>query len=130
MMIERSGMSQNKKEEECESLDAWYVKDLRRSLKKPKYTCVKSNYVRLKIRETTWQDSGYIDDLVTLEHFVLERPHSFAEGMLYGKLRNEYSKEWEGIYKELKPKQLESILTREQREKELEERERGEENCV
>lgn len=116
-------MSQkNNNEEETESLQSWYLKALRKDLKKRKYSAVKTKYVEQKISETTWEDSGYIDDLIRLEHFILEGPHSFSEGMFYGKLRSDYPKEWEAIYRELDPKQLDSLLASEAKDRELEKR--------
>ena len=70
---------------------------------------MKSKFIKRLIKDTSWKNEArrrYINDLIELERFILIGPKSFAEGMYYAALKNKYKKEWEIIYKELKPEQF------------------------
>lgn len=88
---------------------------------------MKSQFIKKLIEGTSWKNEArrrYIDDLITLEKFILEGPKGFASGILYGALQEKYKREWEIIYKELKPEQFKRLKKKiEHVRKELKERE-------
>jgi len=80
------------------------------------YKEAKSQFIKKLIKGTSWRNKArirYIDDLITLEKFILEGPKGFASGMLYGALQEKYKREWEIIYKELKPEQFKRLMEEE-----------------
>jgi len=74
-----------------------------------------------KIKGTSWENEArrrYIDDLITLEKFILEGHKGFASGMLYSALQKKYKREWKIIFKELKPEQFKRLKEEERLRKE------------
>jgi hypothetical protein len=77
------------------------------ALEAKKYTSVKSEYIKAKIQVSNWSDKfrrNYIDDLIELENYVLYGPTGWAHAMLLRNLEDHYQREYEKIFRELKPK--------------------------
>jgi hypothetical protein len=67
-----------------------------------KYSEIKSQFVRDRMKETSWKDHRYIGWLMALERIIARGgPKGFSDGMYYGKLRIEYPIEAEAIRLEL-----------------------------
>ncbi len=86
----------------------------------------KSKFIKNKIKNLKWnkKNSEYIENLIELEHYILDEPSSMSSSMRYGLLKGKFKKEYLEIYKELKPKELEKINRQKQLELKKEERER------
>jgi len=67
------------------------------------YRHIKSNYIRERIKGTSYLFRGYIDELVTVEERILNPPTQWAEAISHHYVREKYPKEWRAIEKELKP---------------------------
>ncbi len=83
------------------------------------YKNVKSEFIKNLIKERGLKGKGgrgYIHDLLRLEEYILNGPRGFASGMHYHILKGKYRREWEAIYRELKPKEFEEIMQREREE--------------
>ena len=93
------------------------------------YKEVKSEFIRNLIRQTSFRnlrEREYIDELIALERFIVDGAESYASALRYHYLKRRYRKEWEAIYKELKPEEFRRIIEREKKEEE-ESRRRAEE---
>ncbi len=80
---------------------------------------VKSKFVRNLIRGRRFSDRRqrkYIEDLILLERFIASGIHGMWAGQVYNTLKTKYRKEWEAVYKELKPKEFVKELARERQE--------------
>ncbi len=80
---------------------------------------MKSEFIKNLIKERGLKGKGgrgYIHDLLRLEEYILNGPRGFASGMHYHILKGKYRREWEAIYRELKPKEFEEIMQREREE--------------
>ncbi|MCL5101758.1 MAG: hypothetical protein M1544_00145 [Candidatus Marsarchaeota archaeon] len=102
-----------------------------------KYSSVKSQYIRDKIKESSWsRDRKYVDDLILLERYIAEGPKGFADALHYSSIKQTYRKEYAELMKEFKPEEFERQLAKEKKSieeserqsallrKEIEERER------
>jgi hypothetical protein len=96
---------------------------------------IKSKFIKNLIKGKSFSDKAYkkyISELVEIEDFILYGLRGMWGGSRYGDLKNKYAKEWEAIYKELKPKGFENFLANEKKEdqerKRLEAAERAEDN--
>jgi len=89
------------------------------------YTKIKSVFIRKKIKECPWKNRKYIDDLITIERFVLGETFGWVTGYIMHGLKGSYPHEFKTIHKELKPKQFKEEQEREKAEakKEREEEE-------
>jgi hypothetical protein len=90
-----------------------------------KYTTVKSEYIKAKIRDSNWKDKfrrNYIDDLIELEENVLYGWRGWAHCLYVGALKDQYKREYNIIFKELKPKEYEQKVEAE-KQRELESQE-------
>ena len=85
------------------------------------YEEVKSEFIKNKIKETRWEDRGYIDDLLKIEQHALGKLWGLWSGYIAKELESNYPKEWEIIYKEVNPKGWEARM---KREREYEEKKR------
>jgi len=93
------------------------------------YQKVKSQYIKSLILGASWENEEqreYIDFLIELERVILEGVHGMAEGIWYHHNTIKYRKEWEILYRELKPEIFERIIESEKREAE-EQKKRDEE---
>ncbi len=84
------------------------------------YTAVRSQYLRDLIRHTRWdarKGRKYIDDLISLEGYLLHPPRGFCGGMHYSQLMTDYRREWETLCRELNPEELKNELKREEERK-------------
>ncbi len=70
-----------------------------------KYTEVKSKFIKKKIKKTHWEDSDYIDVLIKIERFVLGERCDLLEDYIQKEFESHYPKEYEAIFKELRPKE-------------------------
>jgi len=83
------------------------------------YREVKSEFIKSLIKGTSWNNKGrrkYINELIALERCILDGPRGFASAMRYHSLKRKYRKEWEAIYRELKPEEFERLMQREREE--------------
>jgi flagellar biosynthesis GTPase FlhF len=90
------------------------------------YKEVKSEFIKNLIRQTSYRDvrgRKYIDELITLERFIVDGVHSWGSALHYRNLKEKYRREWEAIYKELKPEEFKQIIERKEREAEERRRE-------
>ncbi len=89
------------------------------------YTAVRSQYLRDLIRHTKWdarKGRKYIDDLISLEGYLLHPPRGFSGGMHYSQLMTKYRGDWETLCKELNHKVLkEQLMWEEERKTTMEE---------
>jgi hypothetical protein len=81
------------------------------------YTGIKSKFIKEKIKNTKWEDSDYIDDLIKIENLILGKVHGWMTGYLRNHLEDEYPKEFKAIYKELRPKEWETTQKQEKKDK-------------
>ncbi len=85
------------------------------------YGTAKSNFVKDLIRASSFSDDeqrAYIDELLTLERFILDGVSGYASGMHFLQLKDRYGLEWLRIYEELKPDELKEMRRKEEQEKE------------
>jgi hypothetical protein len=87
------------------------------SLPPKPYSAVKPTCIRQQIAGKSFSNREYIDDLVRLEDYILERVHSYASALRYRRLRNSHPDEWEKIYSELDPKGFKRVLRLEREQK-------------
>ena len=89
------------------------------------YTAVRSQYLRDLIRHTKWdarKGRKSVDDLISLEGYILHPPRGFCGGMHYSQLMTKYRREWETLCKELNHKVLkEQLMWEEERKTTMEE---------
>lgn len=76
------------------------------------YAKIESNYVREKIKKTSWKKRAYIDDLMRIEHLALEGTLSWPTGYIRQHLEETYPAEWKAIWLELNPRLYNGILKR------------------
>ncbi|MDI7248316.1 MAG: hypothetical protein QME92_12775 [Bacillota bacterium] len=64
----------------------------------------RTKFTRDRLRETRWEDRGYIAHLVSIEDVILDpkKRNGWASAIMYATLRNQYPIEWECIELELK----------------------------
>tara|TARA_Y100000034_G_C6780253_1_gene348702 strand:+ start:316 stop:669 length:354 start_codon:yes stop_codon:yes gene_type:complete len=93
-----------------------------------KYINVKSNFIKEKIKKTKFKDRKYIDDLIFLEDHITGKIKNlgWAGSMKLHGLKNSYKKEYEAIYKELRPKEWKEIQKRDKEEREKDKKEEKE----
>lgn len=71
-----------------------------------KYTDVKSEFIKKKIKNTSFKKSGYIDDLIFLERSITGKTLGGMGGSIkWFILKNKYPKEVEAIGLEFKPEE-------------------------
>ena len=83
------------------------------------YRDIKSNYIRERIKGTSFLFRGFIDELVEVEECILNPPTQWAQAIRYHYVREKYSKEWRAISKELKLGENEELKKREPEEEEI-----------
>ena len=82
--------------------------------------------IKSKLKHHSWNRRRYIDDLITIERYVLGERFGLATGYIIQGLKESYPHEFEIIYKELKPKQFKEKQKREKGEAEKERKEEEE----
>jgi len=87
------------------------------------YKKIKSEFIRKKLKETSWKDREYIGHLMAIERAIIHGLGGWMDHYMYNIRKQSYRKEWEAIYKELKPKEFRNLLKQESREKEKEKKE-------
>ena len=68
-----------------------------------KYTKIKSNFVKQKLKETAFENRHYIDDLMFLEKSITEGVMGMGSNIKYFTSKSKYKEEYLAILKELKP---------------------------
>jgi hypothetical protein len=61
---------------------------------------INSPYLLQKIKETSWKNRDYINDLIRLERMIQKGPQGFAGGQIYFLLREKYPVEFLELLKE------------------------------
>ena len=87
---------------------------------------IKSKFVREKIKNASYKrSSNYIEDLMKIEHYVLDGSFGMCTVYLINSLQKKYPKEW-AIWDELKPGKLQEIKRGEKLERQREKEEEAE----
>ena len=92
------------------------------------YTSVNSEFIKTEIRSSNWNDRirrDYIDSLLELEEYVLHGARGCANALYMGGLKDQYKREYDIIFKELRPEEYERLAKEEER-RELERQEEDE----
>ena len=87
------------------------------------YCKVKSNFIKEKLKKTSFEDRGYIDDLMFLEQSILKEIYGWLANMRLFGLKNKYKKEYEIIFKEIAPAKYKRTIQQEKKEAEKERKE-------
>ena len=76
------------------------------------YKNIKSKFIKDKIKGLEWnkKNKEYVDNLVFIEEYVLDKIAGMGVSYKIHSFRDTYKKEYEAIYKELKPKELDRSL--------------------
>ena len=88
-----------------------------------KYTEAKSNFVKEKIKNSSFENGDYVDDLLKIEHYVLGGDFGLPTGYIVKELERNYSNEFKLIWQELEPKEYAKLKSREKEEKKKEKKE-------
>ena len=85
-----------------------------------KYTKIKSEFIKKKIKETRFEDRTYIDDLIFLEQVILEeidpKEIGWLGNMKLHGLKKRYYGEFAEIYMELNSKEWKKLQERDKKE--------------
>jgi len=73
------------------------------------YKDIKTEYVRNKVKNLSWNDSEYIDSLMYLESYVLGEIYGWAGNMKAHSLKNKYEMDYWQILKEINPKKFNKL---------------------
>ena len=76
---------------------------------------IHSPYLLQKIKETSWKNRDYINDLIRLESTIQKGPQGFAGGQIYFLMRQKYSVEFLELLKEASPQRYEEALAQHQK---------------
>ena len=76
---------------------------------------INSPYLLQKIKETSWKNRDYINDLIRLERMIQKGPQGFAGGQIYFLLREKYPVEFLELLKEASPQRYEAALADQQK---------------
>jgi hypothetical protein len=76
---------------------------------------INSPYLLQKIKETSWKNRDYINDLIRLERMIQKGPQGFAGGQIYFLLREKYPVEFLELLKEASPKRYKAALADQQK---------------
>ncbi len=98
-----------------DSVDISFIVLNGRESRMGKYTKIKSNFIKEKLKQTRWQNRFYIDNLIFLEKAILRKFKGYG---CYGniklyKIKNEFKNEFETIFKELDLKEWEKYNKKE-----------------
>ena len=74
------------------------------------YKDIKSNYMKNKIKGLPWEKRKYIDDLITLERWIVGEVGNWATAMKVHGLKSKYEIDYLEILKELKPERFEKVI--------------------
>ncbi|MCK4429614.1 MAG: hypothetical protein KAU95_04510 [Candidatus Aenigmarchaeota archaeon] len=83
----------------------------------------KSKFVKKKIKETSWKDREYIEDLLFLEKAVIGGVDSWMGNWRLAGVKSEYRKEYNAIFEELDPEGFKKYAKKKRREKVKDEKE-------
>lgn len=64
---------------------------------------IQSSFILDKIKKTSWENRGYIKELLILYNLMQKQKLSPAEGQYYFVLRNKYQEEYASLLKETNP---------------------------
>ena len=74
------------------------------------YKDIKSQYLKNKIKNLSWEKRDYFDDLMTLEQWILGEISGWATAMMVHGLKGKYEIDYLEILQELRPKRFEELL--------------------
>ena len=74
------------------------------------YKDIKSNYAKNKLKGLPWGKRKYIDDLITLERWIVGEIGNWATAMRVHGLKSKYEIDYLEILKELRPERFEEII--------------------
>ena len=74
-----------------------------------KYNQIKSKFIKEKIKNASFENKEYIDNLIFLEKSITEGIGGWAGNMKLFGLKSTYEKEYKELLKELDPKELSHI---------------------
>ena len=74
------------------------------------YKDIKSKYLKNKVKGLSWEKSNYIDDLMTLEKWILGEISGWATAMMVHGLKGKYEIDYLEILRELKPERFEELI--------------------
>lgn len=77
------------------------------------YDTIQSPYIRERLRQTRWEDRGYIHALCELRAFLRTGPGGYAGALGFGSLKQRYPEEHLALLEEIDPERAE----RERRER-------------
>ena len=79
------------------------------------YDNIKSKFIKNKFKGLKWNEKNkeYIDNLVFIERYVLGKVKGWTTGYSIIRIKEKYQKDFEAIYKELKPKQFKRMKEQE-----------------
>lgn len=83
------------------------------------YKQIRSKFIKEKIKGLEWnkKNKEYIDNLVFIEEYILEKVGGMGCAYRIHSLKDDYKKEYESICKELDPKEFKRMKKEEAREK-------------
>jgi hypothetical protein len=76
---------------------------------------MQSNFIFKKIKTTSWDNRGYIKDLLLLYRLMQKQKLSSAEGQHYFVLRNKFQEEYTHLLKETNPIKYHVYIEEEQK---------------
>lgn len=59
-----------------------------------KYSEIKSPYIIKKLQGTTWENRNYIDDLISLHHYMIKGVSHYISANLFSDLKLRYQEEY------------------------------------
>jgi len=86
-----------------------------------KYTKIKSEYIRKKLKQAKYRNREYIDTLMKIEGLTQGRRYGMSTGHMFLNLPEMYPEEWKAIWLELNPKRYHEVNERKKKDKEREE---------
>jgi hypothetical protein len=82
------------------------------------YTEITSDYIKNQVYNSPWHDHKRIDDLVSLQKYILNPPRNWSGGMAFTHLKAQYRAEYIDLLREHSPLALAKVLAEEQAVKE------------
>lgn len=80
------------------------------------YTTIKTDYVKQRLKETSWSERQYIEDLMQIENFVDGEAGGMDALYMGNSLKTHYPEEWRAIWMELKPELYKALLEAEKKD--------------
>jgi len=83
-----------------------------------KYSNIKSNYIKEKMKNAKFEDKEFIEDLMFLEKGITQPIAGMAGNLKFFGLKSRYSQEYLELLKELAPNEVNKYEKEQQREEE------------